>query len=276
MTPVLSEGDAMVPVSPSTLSFESIERAYFFRRQSSQQPDLLYGLVDPRPPYNTGQTGFTSYHEREIALSANGDFIEFISHHLDTGQRNVWTAVFDNNSWILPFDLSFQNINVPIESYLIIDSANKRYQMWLKHTGTGEWRYGEYYDTDDFSTHITFYTGSTELFYDGLSKVFRLWTDIRDDWTRVGGTWYRPNEIFYFSHYPEEKPYVEVNASWDANNYIYTQHETEYPNPGDLVTSQSGTLSGTGNSYIFSVSGYPAVTVVMAGNENADFDLYAK
>ncbi len=48
------------------------------------------------------------------------------------------------------------------------------------------------------------------------------------------------------------------------------------PSGGDLITSKSGTLSGTGNSYTFSVSGYSTVTVVMAGNENADFDLYAK
>ncbi len=45
---------------------------------------------------------------------------------------------------------------------------------------------------------------------------------------------------------------------------------------GDLITSKSGTLSGTGDSYTFSVSGYSTVTAVMAGNENADFDLYAK
>jgi len=45
---------------------------------------------------------------------------------------------------------------------------------------------------------------------------------------------------------------------------------------GDLITSKSGTLSGTGDSYTFSVSGYSTVTAVMAGNENADVDLYAK
>ena len=48
------------------------------------------------------------------------------------------------------------------------------------------------------------------------------------------------------------------------------------PSGGDLITSTSGTLSGTGDSYTFSVSGYSTVTAVMAGNENADFDLYAK
>lgn len=45
-----------------------------------------------------------------------------------------------------------------------------------------------------------------------------------------------------------------------------------------LSSPQSGTLSGTGASYTYSVS-IPApsiVAVVMAGNEIADFDLYAK
>ncbi|MDW7727960.1 MAG: S8 family serine peptidase [Candidatus Methanoperedens sp.] len=47
---------------------------------------------------------------------------------------------------------------------------------------------------------------------------------------------------------------------------------------GKLLSSQSGSLSSTGNSYTYSVA-IPApsiVSVVMAGNENADFDLYAK
>lgn len=94
--------------------------------------------------------------------------------------------------------------------------------------------------------------------------------------TRVGGAWYRPYQIFYFHGYSRENSSVEVNASWNTNGLTYTQHETEYPNPGDLIISQSGTLSGTGSSYVFSVSGLPIYTVVMAGNENADFDLYAK
>ena len=47
---------------------------------------------------------------------------------------------------------------------------------------------------------------------------------------------------------------------------------------GKVLSSKSGSLSATGNSYTFSVSvpAPSAVNVVMAGNENADFDLYAK
>jgi len=263
-------------VAPTTQGGDSPqERAWFHRRNVSHQPNLLYGRLDPRPLYNTGQN-FTSYHEREIYLS-NRDAVEFISQHWDTGERNVWVAVWDNWEWQMSFQLSFTDIDAPIEYYLIINSAESRYDMWLRHTRTGEWRYNNYYDNDDFSNYISYYAGSTELFnYLPLSKTFKIWTDIRDTWTRVGSTWYRPNEIFYFATYSEEKPYVEVNASWDANGLTYTEHETEYPNPGDLVTSQSGTLSGTGDSYTFSVSGLPVYTVVMAGNENADFDLYAK
>ena len=42
------------------------------------------------------------------------------------------------------------------------------------------------------------------------------------------------------------------------------------PSGGGLITSKSGTLSGTRNSYTFSISGYSTVTVAMAGNETAD------
>ena len=47
---------------------------------------------------------------------------------------------------------------------------------------------------------------------------------------------------------------------------------------GRILSSKSGYFSGSGNAYTFSVN-IPAksrVTVVMAGNENSDFDLYAK
>ena len=47
---------------------------------------------------------------------------------------------------------------------------------------------------------------------------------------------------------------------------------------GKVLSSKSGSFSATGNTYNFSVSvpAPSAVNVVMAGNETADFDLYAK
>ncbi|WP_143767157.1 hypothetical protein [Methanocella conradii] len=103
-----------------------------------------------------------------------------------------------------------------------------------------------------------------------------MYTNIKDTSTRVGSNFYSPNQIFYFNGFDSDQPYVEVNAYTDGNNYIYTEHKSEYPNPGDLITSQSGYLSGSGMSSTYSVSGYSSVTVVMTGNENADFDLYAR
>ena len=78
------------------------------------------------------------------------------------------------------------------------------------------------------------------------------------------------------------KEWPSLNMDNKHSEYYYGGDEyarlnqRKTPGGGYLITSKSGTLSGTGKSYNFSVSGYSTVTVVMAGNENADFDLYAK
>ena len=61
-----SKSDAPV-VAFSSISLSQFvgEWAGFERRNTNQQPNLLYGVIDPRPPYNTGQTGFTSFQERD-------------------------------------------------------------------------------------------------------------------------------------------------------------------------------------------------------------------
>jgi len=80
----------------------------------------------------------------------------------------------------------------------------------------------------------------------------------------------------------EWKQHPSLNMTNEHSEYYYGGDEyarlkqRKTPGGGYLITSKSGTLSGTGDSYTFSVSGYSTVTVVMAGNENADFDLYAK
>lgn len=80
----------------------------------------------------------------------------------------------------------------------------------------------------------------------------------------------------------EWKQHPSPNMTNEHSEYYYGGDEyarlnqRKTPGGGYLITSKSGTLSGTGNSYTFSVSDYSTVTVVMAGNENADFDLYAK
>lgn len=251
---------------------EDCEWCGFNLRNPSHRPDRLYGVIYMSEPYNTGQTNFHCYHEREIRLNIN-DVIEFIAHYLPDGTRNIWMAIFDGNK-----SESREGINgvtAPVNYYFEIDSEKRCYIMRLYNTANGQSVTRYYNDTDDFSSYITDAVGSAELYHYGLSKTFTLWTDIIDEWTRVGGTYYRPNEIFKWAGYSLEEPYAEINDACHPN-FIFTQHETEYPNPGDLMTNKSGSLSGTGASYTFSVSGLPVYTVVMAGNEIADFELYAK
>ncbi|HJH27917.1 MAG TPA: hypothetical protein C5S37_14415 [Methanophagales archaeon] len=85
------------------------------------------------------------------------------------------------------------------------------------------------------------------------------------------GTWRQINETYGFEHdtmvnCSYERYFVDEYHHWDV---------TGYPS-GVLVASKEGDLSGTGATYNFSVSGDTKYTVVMAGNESADFDLYAK
>jgi len=238
------------------------EWAFFFRREGHSEPDLLYGRLDPHPLYNAGER-FFSYQEREIYLNNDNDTIEFISNHLDTGQRDVWVALYDNTSEypVSSFQLNFTDVDAPIEYYLIINSAEKKYDLWLKNTGTGDLRYRGYYDSDDPSDYIIHYTGSAELYYDLLDNEFRVLTDIKDDWTRIGSTWYRPNEIFYFCCYSDEETYVEVTASWDTDNFTYTSHETKYEGEDsyepDNSFDQYSTMSVTTSLQSQSRSIYP-------------------
>jgi len=108
---------------------------------------------------------------------------------------------------------------------------------------------------------------------------------------------------YYFSTCPESLPDIEamdlriyISGSWTLVTETYgwkydscvsCQYEryfvekyyhwnvTGLPS-GILVAFEQGYLSGTGATYVFSVSGDTKYTVVLAGNENADFDLYAK
>lgn len=267
-----------LPVTTVTVKSSTFvgEWASFYRKDNSQKPYWISGKIDPAPPYNTGQS-FTSYHEREVYLGyGTGDAVEFISHHLQDGKRNIWVAVYDDDKWMTNFTLYIQNVSDPVEYYFYIDETGRKYHMWLVY---GEIkRYNYYDDSDDFSSYINCFMGSTELYYDSLSKAFDLFTEIQDDWTKIGDKWYRPAEIFEFTQYSEEKPYVEINATWNSEGITRTEHETKYPEPGVILKSESGTLSSSGETYNFSVyvSTQSNVTVVMAGNENADFDLYAK
>jgi len=81
---------------------------------------------------------------------------------------------------------------------------------------------------------------------------------------------------FTWTEWPSLNMDNQHSESYYGGDEYARLNQRKTPGGGYLITSKSGTLSGTGSSYTFSVSGYSPVTVVMAGNENADFDLYAK
>ena len=81
---------------------------------------------------------------------------------------------------------------------------------------------------------------------------------------------------FTWTEWPNLNMDNQHSESYYGGDEYASLNQRKTPGGGYLITSKSGTLSGTGNSYTFSVSGYSPVTVMMAGNENADFDLYAK
>lgn len=87
----------------------------------------------------------------------------------------------------------------------------------------------------------------------------------------IDGAWRLINETYGWEYdtmvgCQYERFFVDEYHHWDV---------TGYPS-GALVASEEGDLSGTGATYNFSVSDDTKYTVVMAGNESADFDLYAK
>jgi hypothetical protein len=180
--------------------------------------------------------------------------------------------------WIQNFNLYLEDVNGQTEYYLYIDKVDRKYHLWLVYGGLT--RYNYYDDSDDFSEYINFFTGSTELYYTNLNEPLELTTKIQDDWTKIGNAWYRPTEIFKFGGYSDEKQYVEILAIENDDGTTSTKHETKYQESGEgiLLKSVSGTLLSSGSTYTFwiDVSTFSDVTVVMAGNENADFDLYAK
>ena len=121
---------------------------------------------------------------------------------------------------------------------------------------------------------LTFYWKvSSESGYDFL----RFYIDGIEQSGRISGTTDWQQKIFSIASgsHTLKWAYTKDGSVSEGSDCGWVD-KVEFVSSGILITSQSGSLSGTGASYTFSVSGYSQVTVVMAGNEAADFDLYAK
>jgi hypothetical protein len=211
--------------SAGVKAIEYQERAWY-HRDSSYTAIRVTGLIDPHSYSNQGET-FRNYNEREIYLNRSGDIAEFISDFTDSGNAYVWVAIYDEGSWVTPWNWLLVNVTEslqPIEYYFYMNSGV--YDIWLKNTSSGTWYYKSYDDKDNPATYIDWLTGSTELdTIGGISKSFRVETNpIRDDWTYAGGNWYRPKTTFSWHSYSPNQQYVYINAWWDGSDRINTQH----------------------------------------------------
>lgn len=148
------------------------ERAWYYRN-SGYTVIRVTGLVEPYSYSNQGET-FRNYNEREIYLNRNGDIGEVISDFTDSGNAYVWVAIYDEGSWVTPWNWLLVDVTgtlQPIEYYFYINSGV--YDVWLKDTSSGTWYSKSYDDTDNPATYIDWLTGSTELDSVRHLKIFQ-------------------------------------------------------------------------------------------------------
>jgi len=110
---VLTTNDQLSITSPSmsdpvTLKSDvsrAIDRQVraWYHGKTSYNVVTVTGIIDPTSYSNQGET-FRNYNEREIYLNREGDIIEFISDFLDNGNAYVWAAIFDEGSWVTPWN----------------------------------------------------------------------------------------------------------------------------------------------------------------------------
>lgn len=200
----------------------------WYHRDNNYDVVKVTGSINPASYSNQGEA-FRNYNEREIYLDRDGDLVEFISDFTDSGNSYVWTAIYDEHSWVTPWNWLLVDVTgtlQQIEYRLYL--TNGIYELWLKDTSTDTWYYNSYDDSDDRAEKVSWLTGSTEFdTVGGISEYFRTETNpIRDDWTYANGDWRSPQTTFDWNSYTSDDQYVYIHAWWDGSGRINTQHIT--------------------------------------------------
>jgi hypothetical protein len=166
---------------------------------------------------------FTTYHEREVYLDHEGDLLELISAFYPDGVVKVWVSYFDGSNSDNLVSVDVTGTLQAVKYYLTIDDGI--YRAYLKDTSSGEWYSGSYDDSDDPGTRITWLVGSTEIYYNSISKSFRTVTyPITTDYIDDKGSMVRPDTAFtYWDRTPSEL-YVYVDGWFDAEGKLITKH----------------------------------------------------
>jgi len=226
LTAPLVQTDSLAPML-TTQEFVNKREDLCFTAKSGMQPYYIYGratpyTANPRYPDST----LASYHEYEIDLNSQGDIIELISQHNNSGTgMHVWFFIYDN-AWtpneFKRSSVGFMNVNGPIEFYFMDDIWTHVYELYVYNPSTRESRIDHYTDNTPGSS-ISGIDASTEL----QATVPNTWYDksVLEMWVAASGhTYYNPTDVFDMGTVNPKSQYVEVKGE-AVNGHYVTTHE---------------------------------------------------
>jgi hypothetical protein len=207
-------------------------------RNTAYSIDYLSGELEGGKISNKKGETFLNYNEHEVYLSPHltdtgtNDTIELIMQLDDDGEKHVWVAVYDEGTWVTPWN--WFNIDVADEEY-----SNVYYDLYLLDTGvysiylndfnTGGYWNKQYDDSDNPSTIVNQIMGSTELDTEGgISKKFNTRTqniylyEARSGWTTV----LDPQTAFNWWGFTTDEQYVQIEGGFVESGRFVTHHRT--------------------------------------------------
>ncbi|MCZ0860134.1 hypothetical protein O0S10_02675 [Methanocorpusculum sp. MG] len=201
------------------------ERSLYDTYKTQYQLTGMTGTLGKFTYSNSGNEGYTIYHENEIYLE-NYDCIEFIcglnNAELNNIQEYFVIAIDNQDSGRLL--VSVTNGNVPyMEYYCYIE--NTGYYVHLKDPITGTWYNGNYADPTR-SSRIDYIQLSSEYYMASLYPTLYVANTIVEDWTRTrDNNWYAPQTTMFHKTSEDTRDiYVSVNPSWTSDNKLSSLH----------------------------------------------------
>ncbi|MGA9139597.1 MAG: hypothetical protein WBZ29_05205 [Methanocella sp.] len=228
-------------ISPLSMIW-NLERTYFNDSSANaNRPTLIWGHVEVQP-ISSGSTQHWdgAYLEREIMLN-NYDCIEFIVQYngYPANTANLGFCIYDNcmhpGDTLVPYSPPVHANNIVHTSYDYELSINvDSYDMWWSDFITGDyWVYN--YPDSTMSNYIYRYYGSAELNCDSIQSNFRMQTDIKDCYIRIGSYYYYIGDYFTTLDNSEtnklDGAYVYSNSWYDVYKFTHSRLIIANPDP---------------------------------------------
>jgi|AGTN01.2.fsa_nt_gi hypothetical protein len=222
----------------------SFQERCWFLQPSTVLVTALYGCVFPGTVSNPNNENFLSYQEREIYLNyVQNDYrdcIEVICQQYPDRSTDVCICIYDNSNYYVDssiFSLVIHDVSHPIEYDVILNSAYNAYDIWLTDTVTGEYYFGSYTDSDNYSYFISYYSGATELEDYSLGKPtaqqYLVSCTFKDYYAVVGGSVgspVPPYTVFSNIQHDASQPYVYAHG-YQSSGLTYSDLAGGNPDP---------------------------------------------